>query len=134
MPTTTKKGFGKGLASTILSETSIVSWYFSFLQLTMAAIALTPPMGSAQPLDKTAGTVLIIFAILLTLVTVAANVISIVFGAQAIRNFTYAKRNGLPKPVLAFVFGLIGLIGGCIILTYTSLVNSIIIIAFLSTL
>ena len=96
---------------------------------------LSPPTtGGTQPVDQTTGTVFFVFAVLLTLITIAANVIAIVFGAQTIQSFTYAKRNNLPKPVLAFVFGLIGLIGACFILTYTLLFNGIIITAFLSAL
>ncbi|MBQ7223938.1 MAG: hypothetical protein IJX06_00045 [Clostridia bacterium] len=134
-PTTTKKGFGKGLTATILSESSIITWYISIILIAMAMTLLSPPTtGGTQPVDQTTGTVFFVFAVLLTLITIAANVIAIVFGAQTIQSFTYAKRNNLPKPVLAFVFGLIGLIGACFILTYTLLFNGIIITAYLSAL
>ena len=134
MPSTTKEGFGKGLASTILSESSIVTLYLSIILIAMAMTLLTPPTGGTQPVDQTTGTVFFIFGVLITLITIAANVISIIFGVQAIKNFSYARKYGLPKPVLAFVFGLIGLIGACFILTYTSLFNGIIILGFLTNL
>ena len=124
MPSTTKEGFGKGLASTILSEASIIIWYISILFLFSSGASFKPSTPSLQPNDA-AGITFLIFGILFTLITLAANVIALIFGTQSVNKFKEARKNYLPKPVLAFVFGLIGQLSALVVLTITTIFNFI---------
>lgn len=136
-PGTTKKGFGKALTSTILSEVGLAFWYISLILLAMAITALSPEGGTItvngveQPLDPAIAPAVFTTGIVFMVLTLASCIIALIFGIQAVKNFSYAKKNGLPKPILAFVFGLIGLIGSAFILGMTLFINGIMILAYL---
>ena len=136
-PTTTKEGFGKALVSAILSEVGAAFWTISLVLISMAVIAISPEGGTitvngvVRPIDPAIGPPLYTTGIICTLITIAAGVIALIFGIQAVKKFTYARKNNLPKPVLAFVFGLIGLIGASFVLAMTLLVNGIMILGYL---
>ena len=136
-PTTTKEGWGKALVSAILSEVGVVFWAISLVLISMAVVAISPEGGTitvngvVQPIDPAIGPPLYTTGIIFTLITIAASVIALIFGIQAVKKFTYARKNNLPKPVLAFVFGLIGLIGAAFVLVMTLLVNGIMILGYL---
>ena len=136
-PTTTKEGWGKALVSAILSEVGAVFWAISLVLISMAVVAISPEGGTItvngveQPIDPAIGPPLYTTGIIFTLITIAASVIALIFGIQAVKKFAYAKKNNLPKPVLAFVFGLIGLIGAAFVLAMTLLFNGIMILGYL---
>ena len=81
-------GFGKALASTIISFVSIFFMVFS-----IAAI----------------GSMMFGLGIFLLLATVAAVVVSIIFGIKSIKNFVVAKKAGTGVPVATLVLGINGL-------------------------
>ena len=81
-------GFGKSLASTILGFSSYI---FSAITLGIA--------GSELP-DA---------AIVLLMMTLGMAIPSLIMGIKSIKTFTSAPKQGLPRPIVTLILGIIGL-------------------------
>ena len=106
-------GFGKALASTILSFASIFLVIFSLVSIATFLFGL---------------------GIFLLLASIAAIVISIIFGIKSIKTFIVAKKAGTGTPVATLVLGINGLVTAAFSALYVIIFGFAVVVATIALL
>lgn len=98
-------GFGKALASTIMSESAFFALLFSFFFfLEMVVIE--------------GGPIEVMIGFISYLAVVALIVIALILGIKSIGTYSRRSREGCAKPVATLVLGIIGVVGSALALFY----------------
>ena len=98
-------GFGKALASTIMSESAFIAVIFSFVFF-------------FEMIATDAGPIEIMTAFVSYVALFAVIVVALVFGIRSISTYSRRSREGCAKPVPTLVLGIIGVVSSAIALIY----------------
>lgn len=112
-----KEGFGKALASTILSS---IAFFLIIIAFSMVSVALEEYSYGYYYDDYYSSTM--DSAIVLAVLSLSMAIPSLIMGISSMKTFFRAKNAGRVKPVATLVLGIIGLATSALTLLYVLLV------------